>query len=299
MRSGLHDPAFYSEMWNTITSGQVWRGRIVNRKRNGELYEQFSTIAPVRDEQGTITHFVAVQLDLSREVALEKQLRQAERLTAIGQTITGVAHHLKNILARLEGSAAQIAEHFERGQFDELRSLWGIYQRSTERLSSLARTMLDYARLDKLALESSEIGSLVRDICEQCAPGAHARGVAVHWKIPADLPPLVCDPLRMHDAILNLIGNAIEVCGEVGLGCVQVRVCHDGPARVLRIEIEDDGPGVPEELQSRIFDPFFTTKADGTGLGLAMARKIIMEHGGLLELESLPGRTCFRVTFSL
>lgn len=299
LRSGLHEHSFYQSLWETLLRGDVWRGCVVNRRKNGELCEEYTTITPVRDGSGQIIRFVAVKLDLSREEQLRQQLRQAERLALVGRTITSAAHQLKNILTLIHGSSQQIAREIERMKQPAIAEIWPIHQRSIDKIDRLARMMLNYARLDQLNLELTDIGVLLDELCAQQAAARPLPTIEIGCNVAADLPQVWCDPLHMGDALLNLINNGVEAVGNQGVGQVQVRARRDETGEGVAIEIEDDGPGIPPDKLHRVCEPFYTTKSNGTGLGLPMAHKIIEEHGGALSIESIPGHTVFKVHLPL
>ena len=110
LKSGKHDNAFYRQMWETLTQGKVWSGRIINKKKNGALYEEEMTISPIRDSAGKIINYVAVKRDVTQEVALEEQLRQVQKMESIGQLAGGVAHDFNNILTVIQGNASLLLD---------------------------------------------------------------------------------------------------------------------------------------------------------------------------------------------
>ncbi|OPZ07116.1 MAG: Blue-light-activated protein [candidate division BRC1 bacterium ADurb.BinA292] len=294
IKSGHHHPSHYQGLWGTIREGRVWRGHFINRRRNGEMFEQFATITPVLNDQRQVTHFIGVQRDISIERELERRLRHAQRISDIGQTIMGVSHHLKNILSGLRGSSMLMERGLETGDLCRVRELWPVFQRNTERMSRLADEMLNYARLQRLELAPVDPGELSGEVLENQRSLAEQRRVSLEAELAEPLPRLLCDRNRMYDALLNLVCNAVDACDDVGGGRVGIQVRYLEQERQIEICVHDNGRGIDEETLARIFNPFFTTKGSkGTGLGLAVVQKTVHEHGGRIEVTSRPGRTCF------
>lgn len=300
LKSGRQDAAFYGELWSTIRNGQPWRGRFINRRKDGSCYEQWATITPLLDERGEVEGFVAVQLDMSWQWELERRLAQAERLASVGSTISGAAHTVKNILNTMRGSAYMIEQAVESSGSEKLRTVWDIFARSTTRLDELTHQMLDYVRDEAPALEPLDLNKLGQEVIEACRATAERDKVALNFTPAEGLPRVPCDRVAMHDAMLNLIGNAIEACGEHGGGRVWLETGGLPEEGQVEVRIGDNGPGIPPATMEKLFTPFFTTKGHkGNGLGLAMVQKTMQAHRGRIDVESEPGRTCFRLRLPL
>ena len=300
LKSGRQDQAFYRTLWQTILGGTPWHGRFINKKKDGSLYEQIATITPLRDERGAVTHFIGVQMDMAHQLELERQLRQAERLAGIGETIAGVAHNVKNIMQTLKGSAYVIEDALEKRDTDQIRTIWAIYANNSERLFQLTRKMLSYVKGSESNLEPVDANAVIRDVCEACAASAVKRKVNLALELAEGLPRVPCDRAALFDVVMNLVGNAIDACGKRGFGAVSVRTLDDAAAGRIRIQVEDNGPGIAPENLTRIFDPFFSTKGNkGSGLGLAMVQKTMNEYGGSVAVESDPRRTIFTLCLPL
>lgn len=298
LRRDLMNNDFYRKLWKTLDAGNIWRGHFTNRRKNGTVFDQLATISPVHDATGMITHFVSVELDMTNEKRLERQLRQAERLATIGQTIAGIAHRLKNISALIRGSASLLDQAVGRDDMASIKRLWPIFPRNSERLANLANDMLNFARVHDLNLQSIDLNEMLRKLCEEYAASARQRGVELRLDKTAPLPPVRCDQKKIHDCVLNLVQNAVESC-ETVKGCtVTVATAIEDSQAV--IEVGDDGPGIPPDVLPHIYEPFFSTKEErGTGLGLPMTQKTIHGHGGAIKVQSQPGHTVFDIYLPL
>jgi PAS domain S-box-containing protein len=296
--SSKNPDEMFNAIWNTVNAGHVWRGHFPAERKSGERFELLSTISPVYDANHRLSRFVVVQLDITHEISLERRLLQAERLGTIGQTITGVAHNLKNILAGLRGSIMMLDKSLLTGDLEDIDVVWNIFKRNTERLTSLAETMLDYTRMEEMRIAPAEVNHMVAEAIEQARLRPQAADVTIEGEFDASLPTLLCDGQKLHGAILNLLTNATDACMPVGQVWVTTR--HDSAQQMCLVQIADNGPGIAPENIKKIFDPFFTTKGKhGMGMGLSLTQKVIHEHGGTLEVQSRPGQTVFSVRIPL
>lgn len=250
--------------------------------------------------EGRLKIIVSILRDVTERKRLEHDLRQAERLATIGQTVADIAHQLKTVCLNIRGSATLIDRALDEGRIESLRTLWSVFQRSSDRLGHLAIEMLAYAGLDTVQLEPLDPNRVVREVFAECQGKAARRNVLLRLKLGEAMPSIQGDEARLGEALLNLIDNAIDACDNQTVGLVDVLTTVDKDRRQLRFEVYDNGPGIPDEIARRIFDPFFTTKgAKGTGLGLAIAQKAVKLHGGHIEIDSQPGQTSVAVILPL
>ena len=231
---------------------------------------------------------VVVFQDLSELRRLQRDIARADRLAMLGRFAAGLAHEIRNPLAAMIG-CLQLLEA-DAGQSDGHRNddtrMLGIVHREAERLSNLVTAFLTYARPAPPSRKDIDLAALVRDTVNAAQAGAE-RGVALEIR-GLERAVVRCDLEQVGQVLWNLIGNALHAVapGPDGDPPGKVRISvEDEPDAVLLV-VEDDGPGVPEELRQRIFEPFFTTRADGTGLGLATSYQIISAHGGSVDLEA-------------
>jgi signal transduction histidine kinase len=220
---------------------------------------------------------------------LYHQLLQAEKLAALGQTISGVAHELNNPLATI----LMWAERLSQRQLDEGvgRGLQAILGES-ERAARIVRSLLTFARKRHTTRAMVDLNQVVRETLALRSYEQRVTNISILEALAAGLPPLFADPHQIQQVLLNLIINAEQaMLSANGRGTLIVRTWHDLDREMLVLEVNDDGPGVPEEVQPKIFDPFFTTKevGKGTGLGLTVAYAILQDHGGRISVQSKPG----------
>ena len=226
--------------------------------------------------------------DQARDLYL--QLSQAERLAALGQTMSGVAHELNNPLATI----LACAERLQSRRLDELtrRDLDAIHN-AAERAARIVRNLQTFARKRHTTRTTVDLNQVVRETLALRAYEQRAANVVIMEALAAGLPPVFADPHQIQQIVLNLVINAEQaMIGAHGRGTLILRSWQDMDRDAVVLEVSDDGPGVPEEVQTKIFDPFFTTKAvgKGTGLGLTVAYAIAQEHGGRITVGSTQGR---------
>jgi signal transduction histidine kinase len=220
------------------------------------------------------------------------------RLQAMGETVATISHSVKNILQGLRGGADAVELALRRGDLEMAREGWPIVARNLDRISWLVMNMLAYAKDRPLEIEESDIGAVVLEACELMKSTADRRGVQLLTHVDPSLPPAPIDANAVHQVLLNLLANAVEAAPERS-GRVTVCCAFDAPHGVFRIDVSDDGAGVPIEQQSRLFEAFASTKGQrGTGLGLAVARALVERHGGTLTFAALaPHGTQMRAEF--
>jgi two-component system cell cycle sensor histidine kinase/response regulator CckA len=217
------------------------------------------------------------------------QLLQAEKMAALGQTVSGVAHELNNPLATILSWAERLSQ---RTTLDEpvRRGLEAILSES-ERAARIVRNLLTFARKRQTTRAMVDVNQVVRETLALRAYEQRLTNITVVDALAAGLPNVFADGHQVQQVLLNLIINAEQaMLSASGRGILVVRTWHDAEQESVVLEINDDGPGIPDDLQPKIFDPFFTTKevGQGTGLGLTVAYAIVQEHGGRIRLESRP-----------
>jgi signal transduction histidine kinase/BarA-like signal transduction histidine kinase len=214
------------------------------------------------------------------------QLLQAEKMAALGQTISGVAHELNNPLATILSWAERLAE---RDVDDKTRQGLEVILGEAERAARIVRNLLTFARKRQTTRAMVDLNQVVRETLALRAYEQKVTNLQVVEALSTGLPEVFVDGHQIKQVLLNLIINAEQAClGANGRGTIVVRTMHDADRGSALLEVNDDGPGIPEDRQGKVFDPFFTTKevGSGTGLGLTVAYAIAREHGGRIWLES-------------
>jgi two-component system cell cycle sensor histidine kinase/response regulator CckA len=301
LKSGKQDAAFYEALWATITAGQVWQGRLVNRKKDGSLYTEDATISPVR-EGGAIINYVAVKRDVTRELQLEEQYYQAQKMEAVGRLTAGVAHDFNNILTAINGFSELVS--LGMAPDDPLQDSVKKVLSSGQRAAGLVRQLLAFSRKQIVQPEVLDLNDVLANVDKMLR---RIIGEDVELQtIPAPGLWLTrADPVQVEQIILNLAVNARDAMPDGGkltieTANVTLDEAHLGvqPGEYVLLAVSDTGTGLSEEVKSHLFEPFFTTKelGRGTGLGLATVYGIVKQSGGDIQVYSEEGvGTTFKV----
>jgi PAS domain S-box-containing protein len=303
INSGYHPKEFMRELWTTIASGQVWKGDLKNRAKDGSLYWVDTTIVPFLDAEGKPYQYIAIRHEITKlKEAEEKilqqaaELKRAAQLSLIGELAAGLAHEVKNPLAGIQGTVDILIRRRDSND-PESEALKGI-RHEVGRIDATVRALLDRARPRALSTRSTsltELTSKAISIARGQITSATARGrrVSLQFEPPPEDIVLAIDAAQIEDAVLNLIINAIEAIEDEGQVTVNMRSAdsesEDETYEEAIIEITDNGHGISEPDLERIFHPFFTTTKGGTGLGLPAVRRILRAHGGRVEARSTLG----------
>ena len=305
-KGGAHDEVFYKNLWETITAGRTWEGRLINRKKDGTPVTEQAVISPIKDETGRITGFVKVSRDIGRELALEGQLRQAQKMEAVGQLAGGVAHDFNNILQVINGYTSLALTRLPDGS--PVRTMLDHVAKAGDRAAGLVSQILAFSRrqiLQSMDVDLNEVTSNVTSMLERII-GEH---IELDFIPGRRLGIVHADRSMMEQVIMNLCVNARDAMpdgGRLTLETENVTVngeyCKDHPwakpGRYVLLAVTDTGCGMDAETLDHIFEPFFTTKGtgQGTGLGLAMVYGIVKQHEGMIHVYSEPGKgTTFKI----
>ena len=259
------------------------------------------------DTRRAAAQFVKADLDLLSAAAvqaagcvanaqLHEKVVHSERLAAVGQTVAGMAHCVKNVLQTVKGGRFIVDRGFEQDDPGMLRRGWDLVSRGTTHLEELVLDLLSYSKERKPSCEPTDLNSFCAELRDLCAARAEAQGVTVDFQPEPSLPTVDIDPMGIRRCLLNLLMNAVDACAEKK-GTVAMRTHAADEDGFVRISVADDGCGMSEETKARLFTMFFSTKGGkGTGLGLPVVQKVAREHGGRVEVESQEGQgTTFTV----
>jgi PAS domain S-box-containing protein len=306
LKSGETPSYQYKLMWNEITQGRVWRGTFTNKKKNGAIYCEEATVSPVKDYNGRIIHYVAVKRDITQHLILEKQIRQSQKMQAIGMLAGGIAHDFNNILTAILGYAELSQLQCDKGTI--LHSNIDEIVRAAERAGQLVDQILKFSRQGSKELESFKMSTIIKE-ASKLLRASFSANVELILEIRDDVH-VKADPTQVHQIIMNLCTNAYQALeGEVGKIVIRlfrkslsptegVEIGRLQPGNYACMQVKDTGKGIPQEYLQRIFEPYFSTKKmpEGTGLGLSVVHGIVNDHRGAIVVESTPGRgSCFTV----
>jgi PAS domain S-box-containing protein len=307
VRSGKQAKAFFTDLWDTILAGRTWRGNIINRRKDGRLYTEDQSVTPIMDGSGAITHFVAIQQDITERLQLEAQFRQAQKMESVGQLASGIAHDFNNLLTVINGMMELVLAHV--GQDDPLREDLQEIQHAGERAATLTRQLLAFSRQQILEPRVLNVATVVTGL-ESLLRRLLGEDIDLVVVPASEVRSVMADPGQIEQVITNLVVNARDAMPQGGRLTIEVQnVAIDEasahqrgdtmPAgRYVRLAVGDSGVGMDEVTRARIFEPFFTTKGPGkgTGLGLSTVFGIVQQSQGFIRVESEVGQgTSFQI----
>ena len=251
-------------------------------------------------EQLRLLTAIGYQTGLAIEnVRLYESALKSERLVAVGETVAALSHHIKNILQALGGGTDVVEKALDQDDLNKAHQGWPLVRRGLDRMNAVILNMLAFSKPRQTILETVNVNHVLSECAELLTPQADEAGVALMADL-ADVPPMPADPDALNQVFLNLLANALDAV-KPHEGVVTVSSEFDPLTRNVVVRVVDNGCGIPPEQIDEIFEVFHTTKASkGTGLGLAVARKVVREHHGSIAVESAPGRgTTFTVTLPI
>ncbi|MFZ1414978.1 MAG: PAS domain S-box protein [Defluviicoccus sp.] len=296
LQSGDKTKEEYEALWKQLSEGHVWRGEFLNKKKSGELYCEVASIAPVRDQNGRITNYVAVKEDVTKLKATEAQLRQAQKMEAIGQLTGGIAHDFNNLLTIIIGNLQLIQESVADNKalhvFAE-DALW-----SAQRGAELTHRLLAFARRQPLSPTVADLNAVVRGISDLFRRTLGS-AIEIREDLAASVHAVVVDRSELERALVNLAINARDAMPDGGVLTIKTknsmldedytaRYPDVAPGSYVLLAVTDNGIGMSREIKSRILEPFFTTKPPGrgSGLGLSMVYGFLKQSGGHVSVYS-------------
>lgn len=307
LKSGEQGPEVYQEMWKTILAGNVFRGILVNRKKNGELYYVEESICPVRDANGQITHFIANGRDLTERLRLEAQLLQAQKMDAVGRLAGGVAHDFNNLLTIITSYSELALDAVPEDS--PLEAKLHEILLAARRAAELTRQLLAFSRKQPQALRVVDLNQVVSSIAKTL-PRLIGEDIEFSFTPGKDLGHVRVDPVQIEQVLMNLAANARDAMPQGGQlrietanayldeEYVQCRAAVIPTGHYALITVSDNGSGIPREDLPHIFEPFYTTKPSGkgTGLGLATVYGIVKQNKGFIWVYSEPASgTVFKI----
>ncbi len=309
LKSDKHEESFYRNIRDTLARGEVWSGRLINAKKDGTFYEAEVTGSPVRDRSGVIINHVSIHRDITHEIRLERELRQAQKMEAIGTLAGGIAHDFNNILMAIVGYT-QLA-HSRLSEESPIRRYLEQVLEAGSRAATLVHQILTFSRQTEQERKPVQVGPLIEEALKLLRSSLPSTIEIRHTiTVPPERATVMADPTHIHQVLMNLCTNSAHAMRSRG-GLLSVELSETEldasfasrypgikPGRYLRLSVADTGHGMHPAVVERIFDPYFTTKGpgEGTGLGLAVVRGIVKSLGGAISVYSEAGQgTTFHI----
>jgi PAS domain S-box-containing protein len=300
LRSGKHHDDFYRILKETVISGRPFRAIFTNRRKDGTLYEEDQVISPVHGDSGGVEYFVSLGRDVSDRVRAEQTLREnLEQIMAANEEmraavkiradfVATVSHEIRTPLAVIMGCIENLRDGLLGAVNPEQNDALAMMTKSADQLAHIIGNVLDFEKMNEgvveLKVRRVDLVSLVRDVSKRLEHLTTRQGLVLDCRLPDEQVLLDGDPVRLEQVLSNLVNNAVKYARSH----VFIRVRTDLETAV--VEVEDDGPGIPEDQLESIFLRFIQARShgtkEGTGLGLMIVRSIVKAHGGTVVAEN-------------
>lgn len=300
LNSGLQSKEFYEDMWSRLTHGETWVGHFFNHRKDKSVFEEEASISPIMDENGVTTHYIAVKRDITKQVELEAQLKQAQKMESVGRLAGGIAHDFNNLLTPIIGYAEILRLKAEKDS--SLSSGTTRILQAAERARALTTQLLAFSRKQLLEMKICNLNAVLQDF-KHLLDRTIRENIKLELKLGSSLPDVRVDAAQIEHVLMNLALNAQDAMEDGGTFTISTQFVELNaafvdtrpevkPGSYILLSASDNGKGMDIATQSKIFEPFFTTKerGRGTGLGLATAYGIIHQHGGYIDVVSGIGK---------
>jgi len=277
--------------------GHIYLPEAKLKRSNGDTFFGRLIGNKLKNSDETIGMAFSVH-DISQLKKLEEEKIEAERMAIVGQTVAGLAHGIKNLINALDGGMYFLRSGFEKGDITRVHKGIEALTRNIERIRNFSMAFLNYARFRTITPIECNPADIIREVIESYTVKAEKNNIRIVFKMDQELTPVCLDYEKIHEALTNLVGNAIDsfiAVEDTRQKIIHVKLFEEEGA--IFLEVEDNGCGINDEQKKRLFNKFFSTKGlEGTGLGLLMSKKIIQEHGGNISVFSKEGEgSVFRI----
>jgi PAS domain S-box-containing protein len=293
------EPCLNCAAVKTFEDGEVRIREERGRVENGDSMDYLVHMVPIRGPLGKIRFIVEMSTDITEVKQLEEEKREAERLAAVGETVAGIAHGIKNVLMGLEGGMYAVNSGIERADDARIARGWITLEENVQRISEFVKEFLDFAKGRMTTVAMVDPNLPAREVAGLFMERAAQAGIRLEVSLQPELAPAPLDADAIHTCLANLISNAIDACQVAdqtrGFVVTLTSAEEDG---VLIYEVSDNGLGMDYEISKKVFSKFFTTKGSdrGTGLGLLTTKRMIHQHGGQISFTSTEGEgSVFRI----
>ncbi|MDH3981461.1 MAG: response regulator [Kiritimatiellaceae bacterium] len=303
LKSEKQDSEKLKNPWDTISDGKTWSGQLANRRKDGSLYYEEAVIYPIQNDAGDLVNYVSISRDITQEMAIQKHLRQQQKMNAIGELAGGVSHDFNNILTAILGYVALCMNSVneESKVYSYLKEI----VKAGDRATKLVRQILTFSRQEEQEFHSLELQPIIEDSLSMVQT-TMKRNVTLEQDVDPGCGPVLGDITQLQQVLVNLCTNAVYALGRDEPGTLSVvlrevelpgalpedETIDLAPGRYACLSVEDSGCGMPPEVLDRIFEPYFTTKkkGEGTGFGLSIVHGIVRKHRGAINAVSEEGQ---------
>ncbi len=303
INSGVHPKSFFSDMWNTVSTGNVWRGEVCNKSKSGRLYWVDTTIVPFMGEDGLPYQFMSIRHEITafkeaQQTILEQQARliAASKLSALGEVAAAITHEINNPLGVILGRCEMLREMLNDGNTntDELKKMTEMIEITGRRIEKIVKSMRTFTHgSESEMMQPYLISEIVTGALDLVTQKFRDHGIGFSYDSLDPKLEIFCRPTQILQILVNLLNNAHDAAEKLSERWVRLEIITREDEFEFRVI--DSGKGISPAVQQKLFTPFFTTKdiQYGTGLGLSISKRLAEKQGGSLELDFASPNTCF------
>lgn len=276
---------FYVQMREVLKRDGVWKGELINRKKDGTIYHEECTISAVKDSSGEIINYVAIKRDITEKLRLESIAETINTMNNIGYVFSGVRHEIGNPVNSIKMTLSMLKENLER--FD-ITTIQRYLERSIDeirRIEYLLKVLKNFNMFERMEPQEIEIRSFMDKFITIVKDDFSKQGISVSLHISPEVDYCYADPRALHQVLLNILTNACDALN--GKKDPNISISVSNSSEMINIRIQDNGCGMTEEQLKNLFRPFYTTKPDGTGLGLVITKRMLTLMNGMIEIDSV------------
>ena len=281
--SGKHDVDYYAGLRDALARDGVWNGKLVNRKKNGNLYFEECTVSPVKNRNGEIINYVYLKRDVSEKLRLESIAESVSTLDNIGSVFAGVRHEIGNPVNSINMILGILRAKLDTLPSETVRDYLARMTEQIGRVEYILRSLKSYNLYETQDLQNVDIGSFMENFLSLVRDDFEKKGIALETALDPGVT-VNADPRALQQVLLNIFTNAADAVNIGRRLKITMTVTRSGGA--VRVRVQDNGMGIPPEKMKDIFKPFYTTKPHGTGLGLVIVKKMLARMNGTIGIES-------------
>ncbi len=282
--SGKHDESFYRELRETLKRRGVWTGRLVNKKKDGTLYQEECTCTPVKNQSGEIINYVSIKRDVTEKIKLESVAQAVDTMNNIGYIFSGVRHEIGNPVNNIEMILESLRLKLEKIEKPAIRNYIDRSLHEVAKVEYLLRSLKNFNLYEKLDLQNIRLPDFMEKFLALVSEDFKAKGIGITVSVDPEADLCYADSRALHQVLLNILTNASDALE--GRENPSVAISVSKKYNRIHIRVADNGCGMEEDRQKDLFKPFYTTKARGTGLGLVIAKKMLAMMNGDIEITS-------------
>lgn len=297
LKSGLHTEKLYENLWQTISSGKIWREEMCNTTKDGKIYWVDTSIVPNMDENGNVDKYFSIRFDITDKKIAEEQLQNSAKMSSLGEMASGVAHEINTPLTVIQLKIDQLsdllADQDSMSSAEKAQKVIEDIDATVKRISKIIQGLRVFARDSKNdSMVNYPVNNIVQETLDLCHERMKQKGITVDFTHTKEVK-IMCRPTEISQVLLNLLNNSVDAIENLSERWIKINI--DVLAGKLELSVIDSGKGLSKEINAKIMQPFFTTKevGKGTGLGLSISRGIVKSHSGDLFTDSYCENTKF------